>query len=238
MKYLRLHLVLLALAAVLGGCASKAQQPLELDNALWNERDEVIGVAYVEPPKPYVSMIGNQGLLDIAFNNSMAAGLKRKVDTWDVTSFREVPKQIAEELSSRGYDARAIEQPLQPAQLPRHKAGLGYASQDYRALKQQHQVDKLILVSLSHAGTVRSYYSMVPTSDPVTQIAGLAQVIDLDDNRLLHYKPIALTRAADGEWDEGPEFPNLTNAFYQLLDNTEQQMISPFRTPLISAQQP
>ncbi|PTU74843.1 hypothetical protein [Pseudomonas mangrovi] len=238
MKYLRLHLVLLALAAVLGGCASKAQQPLELDNALWNERDEVIGIAYVEPPRPFVSMVGNQGLLDLAFNNSMAAGLKRKVDTWDVASFRDVPKQIAEELNSRGYNARVIEQPVLPAQLPRHKAGLGYAGQDYRALKQQHQIDKLVLVSLSQVGTVRSYYSMIPTSDPVAQIGGLAQVIDLDDNRLLHYQPIAASRAAEGEWDEGPDFPNLTNAFYQLLDSTEQQMISPFRRPLISAQHP
>lgn len=238
MKHLRLHLILLVLAAVLGGCASKAQQPLELDNALWNERDEVIGIAYVEPPKPYVSMIGNQGLLDLAFNNSMAAGLKRKVDTWEVASFREVPRQIADELAARGYNARVIETPLQPTLLPKHKAGLGYASQDYRTLKQQHGIDKLVLVSLGYAGTVRSYYSMVPTSDPVAQIGGLAQVIDLDDNRLLQYKPIALSRAADGEWDEGPEFPNLTNAFYQLLDQTEQQMISPFRAPLISAQQP
>jgi hypothetical protein len=234
-KTLRTRLLLLALAAWLTGCAS-VQQPVVLDESLWSERDETIGVAILETPEPSVEMIGNQGLLDVAINTSLAAGLRSKVKTWDLSSFEAVPQQVVDELNKRGYQAKLLEQPIKLSQLRETKAKPGYATRDYSALKQQQQIDKLIVFSLQVAGTVRSYYAMVPTSDPISQVGALSQVIDLDDNRLLYHQPFAQNRAADGEWDEGPDYPNLTNAFYQVLDSTEQQLIAPFRSPLLSAQ--
>jgi len=36
-----------------------------------------------------------------------------------------------------------------------------------------------------------------------------------------------VTQAAQGEWDE-PTYSNLSNAFYQAVDTSRQQMITPF----------
>ena len=66
-----------------------------------------------------------------------------------------------------------------------------------------------------------------PTSVPMAQVGGQGMVIDLADNKLLWFKPFVVTQAAQGEWDE-PTYTNLSNAFYQAVDNSRQQMITPF----------
>lgn len=233
MKALRTSFLLIA-TIWLTGCAS-TQLPVALDESLWSERDQTIGVAIVELPKPSVQLTGNQGLLDLAVNTGLASGLRAKVQTWDLSSFQTVSQQLVDELSKHGYKAKVL-QPIKLSDYSENKTQLGYAKRDFSPIKQQHKVDKLILISLHVAGTTRSYYSVIPTSDPLSQAGGLTQVINLDDSRLLYYQPFAAVRAAEGDWDEGPEYPNLSNAFYQSLDETEQLILAPFRAPLISAQ--
>jgi hypothetical protein len=231
-KLIRLSFLLLA-AAWLTGCASP-QLPIALEDTLWSERDKTIGVAVVELPKPTVQLTGNQGLLDLAINTGLAAGLRSKVETWELAGMETVPQQLVDELNTRGYKAKALA-PIKLSDFKESGTKLGYAKHDFTPLRQQ-QVDKLILITLNVAGTQRSYYSIVPTSDPLTQLGGLTQIIDLTDNRLAFYQTFASVRAADGEWDEGPDYPNLTNAFYQALDESEQSILAPFRAQTLSAQ--
>jgi hypothetical protein len=61
----------------------------------------------------------------------------------------------------------------------------------------------------------------------MAQVGGQGMVVDLADNKLLWFKPFAVVQAAQGEWDE-PNYANLTNAFYQAMDTSRQQMITPF----------
>ncbi|WP_138410081.1 hypothetical protein [Stutzerimonas nosocomialis] len=232
MRLFRLFVLLMA-AAWLTGCASP-QLPIALEETLWNERDKTIGVAIVELPKPSVQLVGNQGLLDLAINTGLAAGLRAKVETWELASFETIPQQLVDDLTQRGYQAKALP-PVKLENFKESSAKLGYAKRDFTPLREQQQVDKLILVSMTVAGTMRSYYSIVPTSEPMSQVSGLTQVIDLADNRLAFYQAFAATRAADGEWDEGPDYPNLTNAFYQALDESEQRVLAPFRPEMLSA---
>ena len=61
----------------------------------------------------------------------------------------------------------------------------------------------------------------------MAQVTGQGMVVDLADNKLLWFKPFAVVQAAQGEWDE-PTYSNLSNAFYQAMDTSRQQMITPF----------
>lgn len=222
----------------LTGCAS-VQQPLPLEETFWSEKQEVIGVAIAELPKPGSVLGGQQGLLDLAINTGVTSGMRAKVETWDITSLHGTPEKVVAQLQVLGYQAKPLAQPLTLADLPEIKGTkLGYSKINFSPLKEQEGIDKLVLFTVSAAGTYRTYYSIVPTSDPIAQVGATVQVIDLDDNRLLFHKPLAITRAADGDWDESPDYPNLSNAFYQALDEIQQQFISPFQAPLISAQQP
>jgi hypothetical protein len=222
---------------LLTGCATP-QPPVPMDQAFWNEKQERIGVAYTQVPAPTVILTGQQGLLDYAVNSGMASGLRAKVETWDASSLREIPQQVSVLLRDKGYSVVKLDEPINVEALKKVSEKTGFTARDFQPLKAQNQIDKLVLFSFASVGTTRSYYSVAPTSVPVAQVVVTTYVIDLDDNRMLFYQPKVFSRAADGEWDEGPEFPNLTNAFYQALDSTQQDLLGVFRNQQLSAAKP
>lgn len=232
-----LALPLLCLA-LLTGCATP-QPPVPMDQTFWSQKQQRIGVAFTQLPKPTTVLAGQQGLLDMAVNNGLATSLRHKVETWDASGLGSVPRQVGDLLRSNGYQAVNLDEPLKLEALPKN-AGTrtGFTEQDFQGLKAQKQIDKLVLFRFGDAGTMRTYYGMVPTSVPVAQVVVTTYVIDLNDNRLLYYKPQVFSRAADGEWDEGPDFPNLTNAFYQALDSTQQDLVGVFRDRQLSSAKP
>ncbi len=222
----------------LTGCATP-QGPVPLDQSFWAEQQEHIGVAITDVPPPQTLLAGNQGLLEYAINMAATSGMRSKVEKWDTSSLKAFPKDVVNVLNERGYQAQVLDQPLNLQTMKKVKSTkLGYSEIDYTALKAEQKIDKLVVFVVTSTGVLRTYYSVIPTSAPVTQVVVSAYVIDLDDNRLLYYQPFVTNRAAEGEWDEGPEYPNLTNAYYQALDQTQQNLISPFRAQQISAVQP
>lgn len=232
-----LALPLLCLA-LLTGCATP-QPPVPMDQAFWIEKQERIGVAYTQIPAPTVLLTGQQGLLDYAVNSGMASGLRAKVETWDASSLREIPQQVSTILQDKGYTVVKLDEPLNLETMKKASSEkTGFTAKDFQPLKAQKQIDKLVLFSFASVGTTRSYYSVAPTSVPVAQVVVTTYVIDLDDNRMLYYQPKVFSRAADGEWDEAPEFPNLTNAFYQALDSTQQELLDVFRDQQLSVAKP
>lgn len=240
MKGFRCALMSLPLLALLlmTGCAS-VQPPVAMDSAFWSENQESIGVMVAELPVPTVVLSGNQGLLDYAINNGMASGLRSKVETWDASALNELSPLVVEQLSSRGYKVKLIQAPIDTAEMIQLKGGkLGFSPIDLRPLKEQHKVDKLVLFIVTATGTIRTYYSVVPTSDPIVQVGVNSYVVDLDDNRLLFYQGHLTTRATEGDWDEGPEYPTLTNTFYQALDAAQQAVLVPFSSQQVSVKQP
>ena len=86
---------------VLTGCARQA--PVPMDQTFWAEQQEHIGVVITEVPKPQYAMAGQQGLLDYAIVMAATASVRSKVETWDTSSLREFPKDVAQTLSERGY---------------------------------------------------------------------------------------------------------------------------------------
>jgi hypothetical protein len=238
MKGMHLALACLLFATLgLTGCATP-QPPVAMDQAFWNEKQERIGIAVSEIPKPDVIMTGNQGLLDVAVNSGLAAGLRSKVETWDNSALSELPAQAARLLQEQNYSSVQLAEPVVMTELGKPpKKELGFAAADFTPLKEKHQIDKLVLFTVASIGTTRSYYGMIPTSAPVAQLVVSTLIIDLDDNRLLYFQPNTFSRAADGEWDEAPDFPNLTNAFYQALDSTQQALLAPLKNQQLSLTQ-
>lgn len=240
MKGIRCALMSLPLLALLlmTGCAS-VQPPVPMDSAFWSENQESIGVMVAELPVPTVVLSGNQGLLDYAINSGMATGLRNKVETWDASALNELSPLVVEQLSSRGYKVKLIQASIDTGEMIQLKGGkLGFSPVDLRPLKEQYKVDKLVLFIVTATGTVRTYYSVVPTSDPIVQVGVNSYVVDLDDNRLLFYQGHLTTRATEGHWDEGPEYPTLTNTFYQALDAAQQTVLVPFASQQVSVKQP
>lgn len=210
----------------LTGCAHN-QPPVPLDHQFWDAKEPTIGVAINVVPEPVLALTGNQGILDYAINRGVNSKLSDNVEKWQVRDLNTLPDALVAKLQAKGYKVKRINEPLDLKVYKETDFREGYMARDLTPLKVTYGVDRLLLVNVFTTGATRSYYSIVPTSVPMAQVGGQGLVVDLADNKLLWFKPFVATQAAQGEWDE-PTYTNLSNAFYQAMDNSRQQMITPF----------
>lgn len=56
---------------------------------------------------------------------------------------------------------------------------------------------------------------------------GAVFLVDTDTNAYHWYLPIDLNLSAEGEWKEPPEYPGLTNAYYQVLEKLSDIVLEP-----------
>jgi hypothetical protein len=210
----------------LTGCAH-VQPPVPLDHQFWDAKEPTIGVAITVLPAPVLVLTGNQGLIDYAINRGVNSKLSDNVEHWQTRDLNTLPDVIVAKLQAKGYKAKRIDEPLDLQKFKETSFREGYTVRDLTPIKTAHGVDRLLLVNVFATGATRSYYSVVPTSAPMAQVTGQGMVVDLADNKLLWFQPFAAVQAAQGEWDE-PNYANLSNAFYQAMDTSRQQMITPF----------
>jgi hypothetical protein len=203
------------------------QQPIALDQQFWGAKEPTIGVAITVLPAPELMLTGSQGLLDVAINKGVNSKLSDNVKTWEVRDLDTLPDVIVAKLQAKGYKAKRIIDQIDLKNYKNISFREGYMTKDMTPMKAMYGVDRLLLVNVFVTGATRSYYSLVPTSVPMAQVGGQGMVVDLADNKLLWFQPFAAVQAAQGEWDE-PNYANLSNAFYQAIDNSRQQMITPF----------
>jgi hypothetical protein len=210
----------------LTGCAN-VQPPVPLAQQFWDAKEPTIGVAITVVPEPVLVLTGQQGLLDLAINKGINSKLSDNVEKWQVRDLNTLPDAIVAKLQAKGYKAKRINEPVNLTTYKEVSFREGYTIRDLSPIKATYGVDRLLLINIQGTGATRSYYSVVPTSVPMAQVGGQGMVVDLADNKLLWFKPFAVVQAAQGEWDE-PTYTNLSNAFYQAMDTSRQQMITPF----------
>ena len=60
---------------------------------------------------------------------------------------------------------------------------------------------------------------------------GVAYLVDVRTNALDWYYTYSQKLPADGAWDEPPQFPGLTNAYFQVLEATRTDLVSALSRP-------
>lgn len=210
----RSYLVALVLgASILAGCAT-VQKPIPATPALFDNKDRAVAIAIEKMPEPDQIMLGSQGLLDIAINRANAKAIVDRLRTQDFTTVSGLPESFRKGLESRQIKVVMINEPLVTEDMPKFTegSGEGIALRDYRPLAKKYNADKLLLVTARSLGTIRSYYGFLPLGAPQGYVALTGQMIDLSSNRLEWYEQVESYTAANGEWDQAPDYENLMRA--------------------------
>jgi hypothetical protein len=190
-----------------------------------------VGVAMVELPKPDTNFPGAHCLLCLAAANAMHMSLSKEVQTFSTQELLALQGDLAATLTKQGLESVVIKEPLRLKDYPDLSASetANRSRKDFSAVKSKYQVDRLLLVDVNALGVWRSFSAYVPTDVPRAVMNGSASMIDLSSHALEWYMPLSVSRAAEGEWDEPPKFPGLSNAYYQVIE-TGMDMI---KQPLI-----
>ncbi|MBC7956976.1 MAG: hypothetical protein H7Y33_14040 [Cytophagales bacterium] len=146
--------------------------------------------------------------------------------------YEDLPKlknQVAQALGKKTKDVIVIEAPLDLTTLPDAMSkGPNLATKDFSSLQKKYGVDKLLVIEIKAVGMERTYSGYIPTGAPLSVLDGSGYLVNLSNNTYEWYKPVRVTRAADGKWDEPPKFPGLTNAYFQVLEMGKDEFLKPF----------
>ncbi|SHH56143.1 hypothetical protein [Massilia sp. CF038] len=221
------RLFLAALAFVITGCATAPQVPVALTPKALATPGTRVAIAMTELPKINTFFPGASCLLCMA-----AAELNHTAMTAHVQklTYEELPKlnaQLAAVMTKKGHQPRLVNINLEA--LPDFKTDApNFARKDFRGLKQSMGVEKIVVIQVTMVGIERMYSTYIPVAEPKAVVKGQSFMVNLTDNSLEWYTPIDIQKASDGNWDEAPAFPGLTNAYFQTLEMTKDQVLVPF----------
>ncbi len=227
---IRIGLVLIACIALLSACAGPPpQKPVSLDVAAVSTKSQRIGVGMAALPKVDTYFPGAGCLFCIAAASVANHSLTAYTQTLPYEDLPKLKDMVVELLRKRGADVMVIPGPINVGDLPDNPtAGADVAKKDFSSLRKKYNIDKLVMVNIAMLGIERPYSSYIATSDPKSILRGTGYMVDLKTNIYSWYLPIEVIKSAEGEWDEPPKFPGLTNAYFQTLEIAKDDILKPF----------
>lgn len=211
---------------ILAACTSTPQQTVTLDNNLFANENLKIGVIYYSPKEKATTHIyGASCLLCYAVASALTSNLDNylaaNISDEELLNMKEL---VIAEYSSRSKNVEFIELAISIENLSDFYGDPGYATKDFRVLKEELNVDVLVVFEVAQHGAHRSFSNYIPNGDPKGHISGLLYSVDLDTNAYVQYLEINEMIQPSGEWDEPPTFPSVTTAYYQAVENAKEQI--------------
>lgn len=221
---------LFVIMALLSGCANTPkQEPISLDSNFWNSQNKKVGIVMSAIPSIDVYLPGADCLLCLAAAEVANSSISKQVKTFEAEGLSEIPKLLAQRLTSQGISTVIIDEEIDFTKLNKKDSEIPHsATYDFSGYRSSHDVTHLIVINVNMLGIHRSYSAYVPTSDPMGVFKGITYLVNLDQNIYELYQPVEIFKGVNDKWDEPPQFPALTNAYYQALEMGKESILKPF----------
>ena len=211
MRLLKLTFALLVLLTIYS-CATA----VPLDRHFYSRKK--VGVI-IQVDSIRMTKEGGQGLLDIAITpgNRFYSTLKA------IEPQMEIEKRLKDEmtkiLNSKSKEFVYIDKDFDYEKLPKFvspKSPKEFSKKDFKSLVAKYNVDEIIYVR-THYGLLVSYYSMIEIGKE-GYVNITSQIINLEDNSLMHQETVFERTDIKGNWKEGDDYSNLKTAINAALD--------------------
>ena len=224
-KHIKL-LVITAFALLLSACGSTPQGFVPLVKNVVQEDGKKIGFAYISPEdKATTNIYGADCLLCYGVASALTSSLDTHLESTISTDELLVLKTAVID-KYKSIDVALIETNLSSpiSKMKKFKGDNGFAKRDFRTLKDKLGLDMLVVLEIAEHGAYRSFSSYIPNGDPQGYVAGLVYTVDLNTNAYVQYMKINELVQPQGEWDEPDDFPSVTTAYYQALENVKSHI--------------
>ncbi|MEM6817678.1 MAG: hypothetical protein AAF578_02710 [Pseudomonadota bacterium] len=221
-------LVAVGIVCLLTGCVAPPQEPIALDSRGLLVENARVGLKFQIGDEASLQMPGADCLLCLAAAAAANGALSDHAKTLDLADLASLESELINTLQSQGVNAVLIDDETEISKLPKFKgAEENSAERDYREFASKNEIDQLLVVNIGHAGILRPYSGYIATAAPSAVVRGAAFLVDSATNTYSWYLPISNFLEADGEWKEAPDYPGLTNAYYQVVEQARDDILGP-----------
>jgi len=222
-------IVALFVGVHLAGCKSNPQLPVSFADHGLNAQSGRVGVAMTALPKVDTAFPGADCLLCIATAATANSSLTKHTHGLTSEDLSTLKEGIAGRLRTKGVDVTVIAEDLNIKQLKDFSdGGVNIAKKDFRPLKDKYKVDRLLVIDITRLGFVRNYSAYISRGEPTAALNGTVSVVNLSTNTYDFFAEINQSKGAEGSWDEPPDFPALTNAYYAVVETGKDAIEQPF----------
>ena len=227
---MRLANALIVASLLLSGCITAPQTPVSLSQDALSAKSGRVGVAMTTLPKADTHIVGASCLLCYASAAAANSELTTYAQTLPLEDLPQLKNAMADLLRKKGADAVVITDSIDLKTLQdNEKEGPNVAKLNFAPFGQKYNIDKLLMIDIAALGFYRTYSSYFPTSDPKAYLQGVGYIVNLKTNAYEWYMPVNITKSTDKSWDEPPQFPGLSNAYFQVVEIGKDTFMQPFK---------
>lgn len=224
--------LLFLLILITTGCATVPIPTVSLDKTTitTNKQEMTIGLVSTPYPEIDTSVPGADCLLCFAVASGIISDITEHVKTLD-SDLDTLNNLMLNKIKNQGFRIKMVSDKFDFNALKSVEANEKtpqLARYDFKPLASKHNISHLLVLNITSHGIVRNFANYVPTSPPFAAIYGSAYLVDLNKNEYVWYENIRNTLNAEGEWDNPPSFPELTNAYYSVLESTKDSLQQAF----------
>lgn len=225
----KLTVLLAAAVIVLSGCAGTPQPNVELSPGVLSAQSGRLGIAMTALPKVDTAFPGADCLLCLATASLANTTLSSYTHTLPTDDLTQLKQEIAELIRKKGTSVTIIEESLNLESLAKwNTEAPNVAKKDFVSLKQKYDIDKLLVIEVNTLGIHRNYSAYFPTGVPYATLGGAGYIVNLNNNTYEWFSRVYNSKNSDGNWDEPPAFPGLTNAYFQVIETSKDNFRKPF----------
>lgn len=215
------------LFTIITSCASmQPQTPIEFANPKLMNNFSVT-IVMTEVPSPSMWYPGADCLLCLGVAATANTTLSSHVKTLLNDDLNILGLDVEKLLSAKGLKVKFSDISFDKKKLNRVRSEIpNTARKDFTLLKDQYNTSHLLVIDFYRVGISRNYLQYIPKGEPYSDIAGTAYMVNLETNIYDWYLPFSENKNADGEWKEPKDFPTLSKAYYESLEQVREKVLS------------
>lgn len=211
------------------GCGSITQKPVSFDTNSLPTGANIIGVLQTKTPDLSVEFPGASCLLCIGIANATHGVFKDHVKTLNTSDLEPLQSDLISKLNSKGYKVKVLSSNFELSKLEKNSSTKeGYSKYNFANLAKEG-VNAVLVLEVKEIGFKRAYQNYIATEPMKAQIVANGFLVNIADSKLLWHKEYMLSRGVRGEWNVQPKFPELTNAYYSLIEEYKDSVLSEFK---------
>lgn len=222
---------ILLLCLFFTACSSTKYQPPVQYSGSVPVQGNTIAISTNVPENPKMTTPGASCLLCLAAAAAANSGLTSHTKTLNNDELTSLGTELTETFKTSDYNVTLLTEPVSIKKLKKAASAVTPTDpvRDHRPLKQTLNATHLLVLDIKYVGFVREYSSYFAKTTPYSLVEGDAYLVNLETNQYDWYLPIYEKNSVGKEWKEGPDYPGLTNAYYQSVASTRDKVLSAFQ---------